>query len=416
MPRTQPPSPTATAPWGECGGTPPRPVIDASWRRVSSVGVLPGQGTESERLDREVLEVRRRTSALREVLPDLGRGLAGVARSAGQVMIVADAEGRVLWRTGDRRTLRLANTISLAEGAAWEERATGTNAIGTALATGAAVQVHGGEHFLRLLHRWTCAAAPLRDPRDGSLIGVVDLSGPRSTFHPAALALVESVTRLAESQLRVRHLESVEVLRAVAAPILSRIGGAAVVVDPRGWVAGATGLTPPRRLPLPATPGDLVDVPGYGVCAVEPLPGGWLLRVREEPRERGAEPGRIVLDLSGGRRAVLTVAGGEGGGWSARLSPRHAEILYVLAVHRAGRTAAQLALDLFGDASRTVTVRAELSRLRRSLHGVLDHRPYRFRDGWEVDLRLPSGPGELLPASGSPLVLKGRGACDSLSP
>ncbi|NED84832.1 transcriptional regulator, partial [Streptomyces sp. SID11233] len=80
-------------------------------------------------------------------------------QSAGQVMIVADAEGRVLWRSGDRRTLRLANAISLAEGAAWEERATGTNAIGTALATGTAVQVHGGEHFVRVLHRWTCAAA-----------------------------------------------------------------------------------------------------------------------------------------------------------------------------------------------------------------------------------------------------------------
>ncbi|MDT0412512.1 MULTISPECIES: GAF domain-containing protein [Streptomyces] len=414
MPRTQPPSPRTAGSRGE--GAPPRPVIDASWRRVSRDGVVPGQGTESERLDREVLEGRRRTSALREVLPELGRGLAGAAQSAGQVMIVADTEGRVLWRSGDRRTLRLANTISLAEGAAWEERATGTNAIGTALATGSAVQVHGGEHFVRVLHRWTCAAAPLHDPRDGELLGVVDLSGPRSTFHPATLALVQSVTRLAESELRLRHLESVEVLRAVAAPLLSRIGGPALVVDPQGWVAGATGLTPPRRLPLPAAPGDSVDLPGLGPCAVEPLPGGWLLRVREEAPEDGDGPGRIVLDLTGGRRAVLTVAGGAGGSWSARLSPRHAEILYVLAVHREGRTAAQLALDLFGDAGRTVTVRAELSRLRRTLHGVLDHRPYRFRDGWETELRLPSGPGDLLPASRSPLVVRGRGVCDSLSP
>ncbi|WP_037868894.1 GAF domain-containing protein [Streptomyces sp. SPB074] len=414
MPRTQPPSPPGAG--RRADGAPQRPVIDASWRRVSRDGVVPGQGTESEHLDREVLEARRRTSALREVLPDLGRGLAGAARSAGQVMIVADAEGRVLWRAGDRRTLRLANAISLAEGATWEERATGTNAIGTALATETAVQVHGGEHFVRVLHRWTCAAAPLHDPRDGRLIGVVDLSGPRSTFHPSALALVQSVTRLAESELRLRHLESVEVLRAVAAPLLSRIGGPALVVDPRGWVAGATGLTPPRRLPLPTTPGDRVDLPGLGLCAVEPLPGGWLLRVREEVPEEGAAPGRIVLDLTGGRRAVLTVAGGGGGSWSARLSPRHAEILYVLAVHREGRTAAQLALDLFGDASRTVTVRAELSRLRRTLSGVLDHRPYRFRDGWETELRLPSGPGDLLPASHSPLVVRGRGTCDSLSP
>ncbi|NED92201.1 transcriptional regulator, partial [Streptomyces sp. SID11233] len=58
MPRTQPPSPPVAGPRSE--GAPPRPVIDASWQRVSRDGVVPGQGTESERLDREVLEGRRR--------------------------------------------------------------------------------------------------------------------------------------------------------------------------------------------------------------------------------------------------------------------------------------------------------------------------------------------------------------------
>ncbi|MZE80449.1 transcriptional regulator, partial [Streptomyces sp. SID5475] len=68
-----------------------------------------------------------------------------------------------------------------------------------------------------------------------------------------------------------------------------------------------------------------------------------------------------------------------------------------------GRSAAQLAADLFGDPSRTVTVRAEMSRLRRTLGGVLDHRPYRFADGVDVRLLAPDHPGDLLPRSTAPL-------------
>lgn len=393
----------------------PRPVIDASWRRVRRGGLDPRQDLEGAPLEADALEWRRRGSRMREALPVLGRGLASaVSEAAGQVMVVTDAEGRVLWRSGSHRALRLAQGIHLAEGTAWAEEATGTNAIGTALATGSAVQVHAREHYVRRLHRWTCAASPVHDPRDGELLGVVDLSGPESTFHPAVLALVDSVARLAESTLRVHHLEAVERLRSVAAPVLWSVGGRAVAVDPDGWVAGVAGLAPCDRLQLPGaltagTPPGRVRVPSLGLCAVEPLPGGWLLRAVAEDEGVGDEArGRVVLDLSAARRATVTVSGPTGS-WTRDLSPRHAELLYALAVRREGRSAAQLAVDLFGDPSRTVTVRAELSRVRRTLRGVLDHRPYRFREGYEVEVLAPRERAALLPHSVAPLVRRARG-------
>ncbi|NEE06580.1 GAF domain-containing protein, partial [Streptomyces sp. SID7499] len=114
----------------------------------------------------------------------LRAGLASIADAAQQIMVVTDTEGRVLWRQGNTAVLRRAQDICLEEGAAWAEAATGTNAIGTALAARVPIQVHSAEHFIRALHGWTCAAAPVRDPRDGRLIGIVDISGPASTFHP----------------------------------------------------------------------------------------------------------------------------------------------------------------------------------------------------------------------------------------
>lgn len=103
----------------------------------------------------------------------------------------------------------------------------------------------------------------------------------------------------------------------------------------------------------------------------------------------------------------MTVSG-EAGSWAKELSPRHAELLYVLALYRDGRSAAQLAQDIFEDPTRTVTVRAEMSRLRRHLAQVLAHRPYRFAEDVEVELVGPPELTELLPHSTAPAVRRAR--------
>ncbi|HWU06592.1 MAG TPA: GAF domain-containing protein [Streptomyces sp.] len=391
---------------GERTETAPRAEIDASWERVLRSGIDPEQPPGSRLLDTDEIEHRRRGTALGEVMPLLREGLATIADASQQIMVVTDTEGRVLWRQGHPAVMRRAEDICLEEGAAWTESAAGTNAIGTALATRTPVRVHSAEHFIRALHDWTCAAAPVRDPRDGRLMGIVDISGPASTFHPATLALVGSVAALAEGELRSRHLVAIERLRSVAAPILCRLGGRALVVDTHGRLAAVIGMPPVDRLPLPKSlePGT-VWLASLGMCRVEPLPGGWLVQIAEGLHER--PPRRVVLDLSRERELAVHVAGPLGS-WTRRLSPRHAELLYALALHPQGRTAAELAGDVFGDVTRTVTVRAEISRMRRHLAEVLAHRPYRFRQGVEVDVVHPEVPADLLPRSAAPVVLGAR--------
>jgi hypothetical protein len=284
----------------------------------------------------------------------------------------------------------------------------GTNGVGTPAVVRRPVQVFAAEHFVRSHTSWTCTGAPITDPRDGRLLGVVDVSGPLETMHPATLAWVDSVAKLAEARLRELHLASLERLRAVAAPVLARLAGRAVVVDRDGWTAAVTGMPYVRRVPLPKTltPGRRW-LPSLGACAVEPLAGGWLLRAED----RAPVPAvcRIVLDLAGRDRRTVTVTG-SAGSWSRELSPRHAELLFLLAEYRAGRGAAELAGDLFDDPSRTVTVRAEMSRIRRYLGELLRHRPYRFCDDAEVEVRRPDDPLDLLPESTAPAVVRTRKA------
>ncbi|MFE7779353.1 GAF domain-containing protein [Streptomyces sp. NPDC057445] len=384
----------------------PRPVIDASWQRMLRLGFDPDGRTSSELLQPDELEHRRRATVIGEVMRTLSGGLTEIADASLQIMVVTDPQGRVLWREGNAGVMRRANGICLEEGAAWTEDTTGTNAIGTALAARRPVQVHSAEHFVHTLHNWTCAAAPVHDPRDGRLLGIVDVSGPASSFHPATLALVNSVARLAEAELRERHRRTVERLRSVAAPILCRLTGRALAVDPHGWTAAVTGMAPVDRLPLPKTFGaGRVWLPSLGMCTVEPLPGGWLVSPEESGPPEAAN--RVVLDLSRPRRWTVAVSGAAGS-WTQELSPRHAELLYVLAKYPQGRSAAELAADVFGDPTRTVTVRAEMSRVRRYLAGVLAHRPYRFSEEVRVEVLRPSHPSDLLPHSSAPAVVGER--------
>src|SRR5258707_1121226 len=78
---------------------------------------------------------------------------------------------------GDMRIVEPAGEVRLLPGCKWTEFNCGTNAIGTALALRQPVQIHGSEHFCAGIKRWTCSATVIRDPLDGTVLGVLDVSG-----------------------------------------------------------------------------------------------------------------------------------------------------------------------------------------------------------------------------------------------
>jgi hypothetical protein len=385
----------------------PRQVVEESWNRLLAKGIDPDHHTPPV-IDTSGLDILRQSSGLMAVLDDVSRGLEPLIEEGDNILVIADARGRVLWRSGSPRVLGHADRLGFVEGAHWSETAVGTNAIGTALVSHRAVQLFSAEHFLRSHHPWTCAGAPIKDPRTGHVIGIVDVSGPAVTVHPTTVALVDLVARLAEAKLREAHDRTLNRLRTVAAPILARIGRPALAVDPDGWVAAVDSLPPHNRILLPDN-----DVPGrawipsLGTCDIESLPGGWLVRLVEDG-EPGPAISRIILDLRGANAPVLEMVG-QFGCWRHDISPRHAEILFVLATHRQGRSAPELAAELYGDRSRVVTVRAEMSRLRKQFVGLVVGKPYRFPESAIVDVRYPDNMTTLLASSTAPAIRAARG-------
>ncbi len=350
----------------------PRPVVWRSWSRMLALGLDVDGHNERVLCSPDEVERLRRESLLHLVIDDLRKVLTSVADASVFVLVVTDADGVILWREGSAPVLRQADRLGFDLGARWTERHVGTNAIGTALTEAAPVQLFSGEHYEQTQHPWYCTAYPIHDPRSGELLGIVDVSGPALTLHPAIGALVESAVLLAQAGLWRRHEQALEHLRSVSQAAVVG-GGPALVVDDDGWVAHSVGVAVRDRIAAPSA-SHAITVPGLGLCLPERLDGGWLVR---PARGRG----QITARLTHGSEPALSVTGA-GESWHTALSQRHAQILGLL--HDAGRqglTARQLSARVYGDDDHVVTVRAEVSRLRRTLGALITGSPYRVADG-----------------------------------
>ncbi|WP_026118207.1 GAF domain-containing protein [Nocardiopsis salina] len=360
--------------------TRPRNLVARSWSRVMDMGLDPDGANPRHHLPTDQVEHRRRTSPLAGVLPELRSMVATAAHASDSLMVVTDADGVVLWRDGAVRTRSGADSLGFGEGSCWTESAVGTNAIGTVLAEGHPVELFAAEHFEQRQLPWYCTAAPVHDPRTGRILGVVDLSGPALTFHPMAGALVTGAARMAEMRLAEQHRMRLDRIRDGAGPRLAAGEGPFLLVDGDGWVAHGDGLPLPDRVAAPRE-GRALAVPGLGACLPEQVGEGWLLRACSRTPDEVVD---LVLDLSGTPSAE--VAGG-GRRWRTGLTTRHAEIL--LMVYLAGPDgigAATLSRALHGDDAHVVSVRAEVSRLRRVLGAVLLSRPYRCAEGVRLEV------------------------------
>ncbi|MDW4904072.1 GAF domain-containing protein [Streptomyces sp. ADMS] len=179
-----------------------RPLVADSWARCTACGVLPDGGALPPlRQTPGDLASYRRGHPLAASLPLLRDLLGTGAADDGHVFAIGDTDGTLLWVEGDSAALRRAERMRFVEGARWSERLAGTNAPGTALELGRAVQIVAGEHYSAAVHGWSCAAAPVRDLRTGRLLGVVDLSGGASIATPPALAAVRAAALAVEAEL-----------------------------------------------------------------------------------------------------------------------------------------------------------------------------------------------------------------------
>ncbi len=182
-----------------------RPVISQSWTRSARLRVDPAHGALTDPLSPDELAFRRGTSLLAAACPAACTRLARSAAATGLMVVVVDAQGWVLWRAGDRNALRRADHDGHSDGACLAEHTVGTSGVSVALAASHPVLVRGPEHYMDALHDLTCAAAPIHHPRDGRLLGALNLTAPWHAAHPAMLKLIDETARQIERHIGQHH-------------------------------------------------------------------------------------------------------------------------------------------------------------------------------------------------------------------
>lgn len=170
-----------------------------------------------------------------------------------------------------------------------------------------------------------------------------------------------------------------------------------------------------------ATPQTLAMVRAAARMAEAELAREKLIRTEQPPSTTGTL--HLMIESLGRNDSLLTIDDGRGRRHQVRLSPRHSEILLLLASCPHGLSGDELAVLAYEDDNASSTLRAELNRLRSILgDDILASRPYRLNaavtaDWLALEAHLAAGDvqtalrgyrGPLLPRSTAPGVLRLR--------
>jgi sigma-54 dependent transcriptional regulator, acetoin dehydrogenase operon transcriptional activator AcoR len=228
----------------EYGDCPPGTIderVARSWRRSLDAGLLP-TGRLAEIENASGSNLRHALACNHDLLAHsrpVMEYLFDQVRQSHSMVILADKQATLMQTMGDVDFLTKAERVALATGSSWQEQYRGTNAIGTALAEASSVEIHGAEHFLERNGFLTCAAAPIMSA-DGSLLGVIDISGDQRSRHPHTLGLVSMAARMIENRLVIascrRHIR----LHLHAHPEgIGTVAEGIIALSEDGWIVGA---------------------------------------------------------------------------------------------------------------------------------------------------------------------------------
>jgi sigma-54 dependent transcriptional regulator, acetoin dehydrogenase operon transcriptional activator AcoR len=172
-------------------------VIIDSWKLSKEFKVNPNEGIGNRFLTTTDLQKRLRDN---ETMISLAKRnldrFSMLFKNIDFILVLADADGYILWQSGNEGLKETAREIGFWEGYQWTESMVGTNAIGVALRTKAANIIHGYEHFAKASHKWSCVSSPIFG-EDGQVNGVVDLSMP--AHYPKKIDFLLSVQLIADN-------------------------------------------------------------------------------------------------------------------------------------------------------------------------------------------------------------------------
>ncbi|WP_166362780.1 sigma-54-dependent Fis family transcriptional regulator [Pseudomonas akapageensis] len=177
-------------------------LVQASWARCHAFGLNhqspPDFGDLSPEQVRQLQDSQQALlqTTHQEVLPYY----ENILGNSNCLILLADAQGHLLKSWGNQRFVDPRLSQGFVVGACWQEQRAGTNAIGTALASGQAVHIEHDEHFLKANRFMTGSASPIFDA-ERRMVAVLDVSSDSYLPPSHTLGMVRMMSQTVENRL-----------------------------------------------------------------------------------------------------------------------------------------------------------------------------------------------------------------------
>lgn len=214
-------------------------AIASSHKRSKKYNIDPNltKAPESTRLTAKELEERiENQKTFYTVAKEQIDKLYTLLQGTGFCMALADKDGYVLYIIGDADLVEHFKNRNCIPSYRWTEKDMGTCAIGLTLEDKKPIYIPGNEMYATLAQNISNSGAPVFDI-DGSLLGVISLSGYTEKMHIHTLGLVCQAAEAVTSHLKEqRHSKELAIKNKYMSALLEAGTKGIVTVDPKGRI------------------------------------------------------------------------------------------------------------------------------------------------------------------------------------
>lgn len=132
------------------------------------------------------------------------KNLYSFLEGSGFLVGLFDRKGYVLEIIGEHDLDQLIRRANVIVGALWDEKHSGTNAIGMVVTLKKPFQVFGCQHYNRTYHKETASSAPIFNPQ-GEFLGGISLTGRYYRANPHTLGMTVAAAHAIENELGSRE-------------------------------------------------------------------------------------------------------------------------------------------------------------------------------------------------------------------
>ena len=191
---------------GEVKGTVLRKEIADSWKQCRAYGIDPfTDRIETGMGEAEKAEIFEENKTLIETARPFLKSLFEVIKSLEMVVFLTDRNGFILDALGEGQIWDYSQARNAVAGSSFHEKHCGTNAPALALKLNRPFQMMAEEHYMKMVHVATCAAAPIHDEH-GTVIASLDITAAYEVAlkHPHTLGMIVAGAQVIENQLRLK--------------------------------------------------------------------------------------------------------------------------------------------------------------------------------------------------------------------